>query len=224
MSEEPIVMRKLRKMVGRGRDEDLQLTGGIPAALIELLNDHRHSVPVLIRKFQGAIEREHLKIDTEILEAHARKIQAGKNVLDAITALRTSAHEGSHLDAHLERGEELKEAEHQTSLLGEQAKQAEHRSKIDAQRTESAEQGYRRVRARKRTAAAKAKPIDKDFEQRARELMDEIDDVQTGYAQLEGEVRKRTDWTQSAKEATIEWLKDLAASELRRRLDEDEAQ
>lgn len=224
MSDEPLLKRRLQRLLGRNKAEDaersaFELTGGLPTELMSILKDDQHSTPVLLRKLQAAVKREHLKVDIAILEEHARKLNAGKNVIDAITALRTSAHRARELDTQLKRADELAEGKHQTSLLGEAAEQAKQSGAIDEHRTAQLRGKLDREQLRRRIASLRARPLDDDFEERARSQMHEHDDVLVAYARLESEIRARRDIVESAKDAAIEWLKELTAEELRRRMD-----
>jgi hypothetical protein len=222
MSDEPLVWKKLGRLLSGKKDEEaqraaLQLASGLPSELTKLLNDADHSTPVLIRKIQGFIKREHISVDTAILEAYARKINAGKNVIEAITALRSSAHDAAALDLHRQRDEELSGEEHETKILGHEAERAKLRGTIDQHETARLEQELARARLQKRIAATRVQPIDDDFEVYARRELEHVDDVLVPLAKLVKETEARADISESAKRANIEWLQELAAEILQRR-------
>jgi hypothetical protein len=222
MSDEPLVWKKLGRLLGGKKDKEaeraaLQLSGGLPSELTKLLNDDDHSTPVLLRKIQGVIKRQHLKVDTSILEAYARKINAGKNVIDAITALRTSAHEAAKLDLHLQRDEELSAEEHETKILEQAATRAKLRGTLDQHDTARLEQELARVRLQRRIAATRVRPLDDDFEVYARRELEQVDDVLVPLTKLIKETEARTDISDGAKRANIEWLEEVAAEILQRK-------
>jgi len=226
MTDEPLIKKKLGRWFGRTNDAKVESTaleasGRLPTEMTQLLNDDHHSVPVLLRKLRGIIKREHLKVDTQILEDYAKKVNAGRNVMEAITALRRTVHEAGRLDLQLDRKEELDEAQHQTKILAQEAERARLHGTINEHETAELRQKDERARIRKRTAARKNRPFDADFEERALRHVQENEDFMVAHARLQAEVMSRTDITDSAKQATIEWLKDLCAKELRRRLDND---
>lgn len=222
MIDEPLVWKKLGRWLGGKKDEEaqraaLQLASGLPSELTKLLNDADHSTPVLIRKIQGFIKREHISVDTRLLEEYARKINAGKNVIDALTALRSSAHDAAALDLHRQRDEELSGEEHETKVLGQEAERSKLRVTIDQHETARLEQEFVRLRLKKRIAATRVRPIDDDFEVYARRELEQVDDVLVPLAKLVKETKARTDISDSAKQANIEWLEEVAAEILQRR-------
>src|SRR5262245_55037041 len=177
MSDEPLFKKKLDRFFGRNKGEAMEqkatdLSAGMPSELVKILSEGHHDTPVLLHKIRGIIKREHLKVDTATLQEYARQLGASKKVMDAITALRTSAHEAAHLSVHLERSEELADEKHQTGVLREKAERAQLHGVIDQHETARLEEQIKRDRIRRRAALA---AVGEDFAERVRRSIEQSD-------------------------------------------------
>jgi hypothetical protein len=228
MDDEPPASRLFGFMRRRTPSSDLEqlvpqlraATAADRAALRAILTSS-DDTPAIVRALADWQANVRLSLDVAKLRALAQKLHASTAAVAALSELERQLFSNSVLPNHLERDEVLEGEKHQTRILAEQAEQAKLFGTIDEHKTARLQQILERDRLRKRTAAARARPLDQEFEERARRQMDENEDILVAYALLESEVRKRTDITDRAKEATIEWLDELTVQELRRRMGKD---
>jgi hypothetical protein len=103
-------------------------------------------------------------------------------------------------------------------VLKEQTERAQLHGVIDQHETARLEEQIKRDRIRRRAAMA---AVGEDFAERVRRSIENSDDAMVGYAEVLREVTARTDITEEQKQTIVEWLKDMTAKEVRRRLDDE---
>lgn len=191
----------------------------MPQDLVVRFEQRAHDPFILKAMITSYVTTKKFELKAQVLEAMTHYFQEHAARSRAASDATRAHHELQTINTQLGRNDDLDDAAHNTKLLEHEAAQAALRGKIDEQKTAGLRQVHERVALRKRIAADRARPIDDNFEQLARQVIAENEDVLIGQARLQEELEARTDITQVAKAAAIEWLQELTAQELHRRME-----
>jgi hypothetical protein len=219
--EEPILKQMWRawRMKNKRPNADqaaLTMIQSMPSDLVLQLDQKADDEPLVKRMITSYVETRKYDLDRRVLDAATRFFRAHTAASRAVIEAARARHELQRLNTTMKREDKLADVTHVTRLLEQQAVQAELRGKVDEQRTARLRQKHERDELKKKHAAAAARPSDEDFEECAREL-DEHDDVLKGFTRKSKEIEARTDISEEAKQAKIEWLREVAAEVLERR-------
>jgi hypothetical protein len=194
------------------------LVRSMPRELALGIIDKADDPPLLRVMVTSYIATKRMELDMRVLDVAVRYFEKQAEVIRAAKDVRRATHENRRLDVVLGQEDELEDVTHETKVLEQKAAQEAHLAVIDQAQSARRREELVRLKLNQKIANTVGGDEQEPWDAQMRSALRKSEEVLVTYAEIHREIDSRTDITNEAKQASLEWLKEMATEEIRRRM------